>query len=400
MPIKLIYTLPIYCIRAAALLVLASCKSAPTIDLAPQVCAVTAIEDINNGNVNRVATGWKTGPIVGGSFRGLQEATVGGSSLDNFVDVAEVTLPTPGHTAFRLLAHRTLQSATSSGGWIGIPAPTRAPTSARWTRVSAAHVGPQLAGCYLIKDGRAFLAQRADRTQWSVGDIELWEEEPGPLPPLVDPNAPKIPGAGRVGPLADISCAGAEVGIQTNTPPNELHVCALATDGRIWHTIFNGSTWTTFGDVQAQTSNNGPADAVACAVEGRQLHLVAVVRRSGAWFVEHTIRSPAGAWRAWDSLMLDSSGAPWPSGSFEPVLDVSANFCEASGPMPTGPREFKRLNVAWITESNVSIVERSRGVVEWLPGRLSSVSPTLSLSSSGNNAKLRTISIAEMPFPP
>ena len=177
-----------------------------------------------------------------------------------------------------------------------------------------------------------------------------------------------------MGPFSDISCAGTEEG-------SELHVCAVTTDGRIWHTIFNGSTWTRFADVQRATSNNGPAEKVACAVEGRNLHLVAIVRRSGAWFVDHTIRAPNGAWRSWVSIIDASTAFFGPSGSSDPIRDVSAAFCDADGPMPSGPREAKRLNVAWITDEDFFIVERSRGIVDWAPGRSGTVSPSTSFSA-------------------
>jgi len=235
---------------------------------------------------------------------------------------------------------------------------------------------------------------------WLVGDIELWQTEPAPLGPLEDPNAVKIPGAGRVGPFADISCAGAEAGLTPVAQPTELHVCVVTTDARIWHTVFDGSTWTTFADVQQQISNNGPAETVACATEGRNLHLIAVVRRSGAWFVDHTIRAPNGTWRNWVSLIDEASGNVWTTGSSDPIRDVSAAFCDAEGPMPTGPREIKRLNVAWITDQDLFIVERSRGIVDWAPGRSGTVSPSASIAAGGPFAKLWSISITQMPFPP
>lgn len=392
---------------AGALLALTSCQT--TVTSTQAVCTFSAVEAI--GNTERLATGWRTGPIVAGTTSPLQPARVGGSSVERLVDVSEVALP-GRPPVVRLIATQLnaplgttgppvlAQSTTGTNLWINEPGPFRSGVGA-WVRTSATRLGPQIRGCYVSNDGRAFLAflRPLSFAGWSVGDIELWNTEPGPAP-LSDPSVPRTPGAGRVGPFSDISCAGAEDGLTPNAAPTELHVCAVTRDGRIWHSIFNGSTWTPFGNVQHQTSNNGPANAVACAIQGRQLHLVAVVRRSGAWFVEHTIRAPSGAWRAWDSLMFASDGSPWTSGSSEAILDVAAGFCNAEGPMPSGPRETKRLNVAWITYTDLTIIERSRGIVEWVPGRSGSVSPALGLGPSRSDARLWAISITQMPFPP
>ena len=75
-------------------------------------------------------------------------------------------------------------------------------------------------------------------------------------------------------------------------------------------------------------------------------------------------------------LDFDASTAFFgPSGSSDPIRDVSAAFCDADGPMPSGPREAKRLNVAWITDEDFFIVERSRGIVDWAPGRSGPLAP-------------------------
>jgi hypothetical protein len=392
----------------AVLAALASCTTTPvaTSSSAP-VCAFSAVEQADtHSSVHHLAVGWKSGPIAPANVRLLQRTNV--SNAPGPADAAEVALPGPPRVV-RLIAgvlgagipDPRAQVSTAPGSWMNVSGPGRDDISG-FDRASATRLGAQVRGCYVSDDGRAFLARPSTSSPngWILGDIELWDTEPAPTAPLAPPGAALTPGAGRVGPFADISCAGAEDGVMPDTPPTELHVCAVTTDGHIWHTIFNGSTWTPFGDVQQQTSNNGPADAVACAIEGRQLHLVAVVRHSGAWFVEHTIRAPGGAWRAWDSLMFAADGTPFTSGESDQILDVAASFCAADGPMPSGPRETRRLNVAWVTQDGLQLIERSRGPVDWAPGFSGSVSPELGLAPSGEFTQLETVSLAEMPFPP
>jgi hypothetical protein len=73
------------------------------------------------------------------------------------------------------------------------------------------------------------------------------------------------------------------------TQNEELHACAVTEDGRLWHSVRTGPTsWTPFGDVEAQAGAHGPFGAVDCAADGNLLHVVAVSRDGRAWY---TIRS-------------------------------------------------------------------------------------------------------------
>ena len=400
-----------YRYRTLAIAVLSAIAGCETTQIVtpppPPVCAFSAVEQADtHSSVHHVAVGWKSGAIEAANVRLLQRTNL--SNAPGPADAAEVALPSPPRVV-RLIAgvlgagipDARAQVSTAAGSWMNVSGPGRDDID-RFTRTSATRVGTQMRGCYVSGDGRGFVAipSSSSPNGWVLGNVELWNTEPAPGAPLADPNATLTPGAGRVGPFSDISCAGEEVGATEGAPPTELHVCAVTTDGHIWHTIFNGSTWTPFGDVQQQTSNNGPADAVACAIDGRQLHLVAVVRHSGAWFVEHTIRAPSGAWRPWDSLMFAADGTPFTSGESDQILDVAASFCAADGPMPIGPRETRRLNVAWVTQDGLQLIERSRGLVDWAPGFSGQVSPELGLAPSGEFTQLERVSLAEMPFPP
>jgi hypothetical protein len=98
--------------------------------------------------------------------------------------------------------------------------------------------------------------------------------------------------------------------------------------------------------------------------------------------------------------MFAADGTPFTSGESDQILDVAASFCAADGPMPNGPRETRRLNVAWVTQDGLQLIERSRGVVDWAPGFSGQVSPELGLAPSGEFTQLERVSLAEMPFPP
>ena len=68
----------------------------------------------------------------------------------------------------------------------------------------------------------------------------------------------------------------------------ELHVVAVGSNGRLWHTIRFANSWQPFGDVVAAVGNN-PGDFidVACAAVGDDLHVVGLTKDGGLW---HTIR--------------------------------------------------------------------------------------------------------------
>src|SRR5215213_1780637 len=73
-----------------------------------------------------------------------------------------------------------------------------------------------------------------------------------------------------------------------------LHVLAVNSNGRLWHTVRStAGTWLSFGDVEAQTGDMGTVASVAAAVRGSELHVLAVNTDGRLW---HTIRSPVGTW--------------------------------------------------------------------------------------------------------
>jgi len=79
----------------------------------------------------------------------------------------------------------------------------------------------------------------------------------------------------------------------------KLHVCGLATDGTIWHTIrFANGTWQPdFGNVNNQEGNGGSLSftELDCAGIDGNLHVTAVAQDGTIW---HTIRFAKGTWQS------------------------------------------------------------------------------------------------------
>jgi uncharacterized protein YkwD len=84
----------------------------------------------------------------------------------------------------------------------------------------------------------------------------------------------------------------------TGTEPGTLHLTAVTSDGKLWHTIrYTNGNWAPFSDVKAHTG--APGSIVAAAVQvigsgaGSALHLGAITSDGRLW---HTIRQSDGSW--------------------------------------------------------------------------------------------------------
>jgi hypothetical protein len=89
--------------------------------------------------------------------------------------------------------------------------------------------------------------------------------------------------------------------VDCTTVGEDLHVCAVDTNGIIWHTIrlANGSWVPQFGNVNKE-SNGGSLRfySVGCAAIGGDLHVCAVTTSEPHGQIWHTIRLADGSWQA------------------------------------------------------------------------------------------------------
>jgi Tc toxin complex TcA C-terminal TcB-binding domain/F5/8 type C domain len=139
-----------------------------------------------------------------------------------------------------------------------------------FTDVAAAFVGADLHLCAITSDGHLWHAIfRSDGSKTPFIDVELM--------------------AGERGTFTRVACAGWQM------PLGELHVCAITSDGRLWHTIRQGNgTWLPFVDVETRIGERGTFASVACAsVSPGDLHVCGATREGKLW---HTVRRPDGSW--------------------------------------------------------------------------------------------------------
>jgi hypothetical protein len=162
----------------------------------------------------------------------------------------------------------------SNGTWQGSFGNVNAQQSnsgLRFKKVDCSIVGEDLQVCGLGTDGVIWHTIRFANGSWqgSFGNVNGQQSNSGLR-------------------FIDIGCAAIN---------GDLHISAVDTNGVIWHTIrfANGSWQGSFGDVNAQESNSSLRFvAVDCANVGGNLHVGGVANSHVIW---HTIRSANGSWQ-------------------------------------------------------------------------------------------------------
>jgi hypothetical protein len=223
----------------------------------------------------------------------------------------------------------------------------------------------------------------------------------------------EMPGTGNLGNFVDVACAGEEA----PGPPAaaDQHVCAVTSDGKLWHAILSlplpsgdglrpPQTFSPFGDVKAVVGDIGRVFRVDCAVDGRQLHLVALAENGGRHSVWHTSRIPSGAWSAWENVLAATNSPLIGVTTAENIRDVAAGMCDNDGPAaPSGEAETRRLNIAWIENKSLTVVIRSKRVLTWrseFPASRYSPHVTVGTPLGLPDEELTSVSVQQRPFQP
>ncbi|MFH0728223.1 MAG: hypothetical protein V2B19_18025 [Pseudomonadota bacterium] len=90
---------------------------------------------------------------------------------------------------------------------------------------------------------------------------------------------------------------------------NELHLCSITDDGRMYHTIRHADgTWqSAFGDVKGQSGNPGKFVAVGCASVDNALQVCGITDDGGMF---HTFRRADGTWQGVFGDVRETCGNP------------------------------------------------------------------------------------------
>jgi hypothetical protein len=205
------------------------------------------------------------------------------------------------------------------------------PTRALFSRVSAAAVNGELEVIAVTQTppGRLERAQRKNGTFRS--EAARWTEW-----------ADIGDAVGR----SFVDAAAASV-FRAAVASEELHVCAVTDDGRLWHAMSPaGAPFVPLSDVETVAGEVGQFVKVDCAGGNEQLQVIGVTSDGGAWY---TIRNPSGNWRPFASVKTAMS--PGPTSFLGNIVDVAAGFCRDDGPS-AGTVDVPQLSAVLRTDTD------------------------------------------------
>jgi hypothetical protein len=251
-------------------------------------------------------------------------------------DLGEIVQDNMGNWGTGFAPLNALVPAGLSGGPLG----SDLGRTASFRRISAAVVGGVLNACAVEDKGQIELNRRVNGAWRGWTDAERAMSGKTGIIPDGQFN--------DVGKFVDVGCASV---LNPATGMEEMHICGVTDDGKLWHAIETAPfVFTSFADVQNAISQVGQFIRVDCAGNGSQLQLVGVTKDGRAW---HTIRVPSGAWQPFENVadQANSNGLLNTfTGSFG---DVAIGYCNDGVP-PSNTSDVSQLNVVFTSPTPVA----------------------------------------------
>jgi hypothetical protein len=246
-------------------------------------------------------------------------------------------------------------SALVPAGKPGGPLGTDLGRSANFQRISAAVIGGVLNACAVEDQGQIEVNRRINGAWEGWTDVE--RDTSGKSGIIPDGQFTDV------GQFVDVGCASV---LNPSTGSEELHVCGVTADGKLWHTTETSPfIFTQFENVQDAIGKVGDFIKVDCAANQSQLHLVGITKDGRAW---HTERIPSGAWAQFENVS-DQAGSGGILSSFSGSFgEVAIGFCNDYIP-PNGSQDVAQLNVVFTNPpqvpQNIWFTIRADNPVQW-----------------------------------
>ena len=197
------------------------------------------------------------------------------------------------------ILHTLLNASGTWQGFFGNVNGVNGNSDLQFSQVGGTGVGGTLHVCGVASDGGLYHTYRSANGGWQgfLGDVN--SENTGASVPA----------------FTDVGCAG----VQSN---GLVHVCAVGTDGILYHTYRNadGSWQGFYGNVNSENGDNTPSfSRVSCTTMNDTLYVFGLDNSGGRWGnVWYTYRNADGSWQ----------GSFTSLNSFGPCLDVSCTIID------------------------------------------------------------------------